>query len=98
MSPSVARVFSFGPRRAKRFVIWLLVVFVIPMLAFLPELDQNHVVFTVVARIPLALVGIPYFELHEFGAVPQGSAGYGIVIFVYAVLAFFLSIIGKRDI
>ena len=96
-------VLSFGPRRKRRLLILLLVFFLVPILALLPFRSIQIVVFLPllfwinIAGLPLALIGVPYFEVHEFGAVPQGAIGYSLITLVYALAAFFLSMTGKAE-
>jgi len=96
-------IFKFGPRRLKRFAVLVLAFLVVPILAFIPFAPIKMLLFLPllfwinIVGIPLATIGIPYFEIHEFGAVPQGAIGYGIILFVYFMAAFFLSLIGKQD-
>jgi len=96
-------IFTFDSRRKKRFT-WLLAIFYfLPLVFFLPVPAVKIFLFFPLLfwinlpGIPLALLGIPYFEIHEFGAVPQGAIGYGLIALSYAVAAFVLSLIGRRD-
>jgi hypothetical protein len=97
-------IFKFGPRRLKRFVVLVLAFWVVPLLSFIPFAPIKMWLFLPllfwiknIVGIPLAIIGISYFEIHEFGAVPEGTIGYGIIVFVYIMAAFFLSLIGKQD-
>jgi hypothetical protein len=49
-----------------------------------------------IVGIPLAIIGIPYFEIHEFGPVPQGAIGYGVIVFVYIMAAFFCHLLANK--
>jgi len=95
-------IFKFGSRRRKRLVVLVLAFLVVPMLSFIPFFPIKMWLFLPllfwinIVGIPLAIIGIPYFEIHEFGAVPQGTIGYGVIVFVYIMAAFFLSLIGKQ--
>ncbi len=43
------------------------------------------------------MIGLPFHEVHEFGAVPQGLIGYGLIVLVYFLAAFLLSMPGKAE-
>lgn len=61
----------------------------IPLLQ--PLLFLPYLFWTNLVALPLAMLGVPFFEVHEFGGVPQGVVGYGLICLVYLVLAFVLS-------
>lgn len=96
-------IFSFGPRRRKRFVLLMLLFFSVPLLALLPFASVKMLLFLPtlfwinLVGLPLAMIGIPYFEIHEFGAVPEGVAGYFLIGLGYLLAAFFLSSLGKKE-
>lgn len=96
-------ILSFGPRRKKRFIILLVVFFFIPILMFLPftivkvTLFLPLLLWVNIVGIPLAMTGLPYFEIHEFGVVPQGIIGYGLIVLGYFFAALFLSMLGKAE-
>lgn len=46
--------------------------------------------------IPLALLGLPYFEIKEFGAIPHGIMGWGLVVLFWCLMACGLTLILKR--
>ena len=97
------KILSFGAKRTRRLIILLLVFFLVPIISFLPFSLGKILVFVPmlfwvnIVGLPLALIGVPFFEVHEFGAVPQGVTGYGLVVLVYCLAAFFLSLIGKAE-
>ena len=95
-------IFKFGPRRRKRFVVLVLTFLAVPMLSFLPFAPIKMWLFLPlsfwinIVGMPLAIIGIPYFEIHEFGAVPQGAIGYGLIVLVYIMAAFFYNLLAKK--
>jgi hypothetical protein len=46
--------------------------------------------------IPLGLIGLPYFEIKEFGAIPHGIMGWGLVVLFWCLMACGLTLILKR--
>ena len=46
--------------------------------------------------IPLGLLGLPYFEIKEFGAIPRGIMGWGLVVLFWCLMACGLTLILKR--
>ena len=94
---------SFGPRRKKRFVILLVVFFFVPIVSLLPFNSLRSLFFLPMlfwinlVGIPLGMLGVPYFDIHEFGAVPERLIGYAIIALIYLLIAFLLSMIGKKD-
>ena len=97
------KVFSFGPRRRKRFLALCVLLFSVPFLALLPVSAIRHIVFIPllfwinIVGFPLAALRVPGFEVHEFGAVPEGPAGSGMIALVYLLVAFLLSMLGPSE-
>jgi len=80
-----------------------LIFFIVPVLTLLPIPKINIVlllpllIWVNVVGLPFAMIGVPYFEIHEFGAVPQGVIGYGLIVLGYVLAAFFLSMVGIAE-
>ena len=89
-------------RRRVRFYLWLAVLFAVPVLIFIPYKPLQGVLFfpwliwVNVVGLPLAMVGAPGIEVHEFGAYPRGVVGWSLIVLPYIAAAFFLSMIDPR--
>src|SRR3989304_8014471 len=64
---------------------------VIGMLAFIPSLFWISI-----PGIPLALIGLPFFAVAEFGAVPKGAIGWSLIGTFLVGIAFFLGFLFKK--
>ena len=64
---------------------------VIGMLAFIPSLFWISI-----PGIPLALIGLPFFEVAEFGAVPKGAIGWSLIVTFWIGIAFLLVLMLKK--
>lgn len=63
---------------------------VIGMIMFIPMLFWINI-----PGIPFALIGLPYYEIKEFGAIPHGIIGWGLIILFWCLLAFGFTLILK---
>jgi len=64
---------------------------VIGMLAFIPSLLWINI-----PGIPLATIGLPFFTVAEFGAVPNGVIGWSLIVTFWTGLAFVLVLMLKK--
>lgn len=64
---------------------------VIGMLAFIPSLF-----WTSIPGIPLAVMGLPFFQVEEFGAVPKGVIGWSLIVAFWIGVAFLLVVMFKK--
>ena len=46
--------------------------------------------------IPFALIGLPYYEIKEFGAIPHGIMGWVLIVLFWCLVAFGLTVILKK--
>ena len=91
---------GFDGRDWKVFVIVALVlnsppllvrVPVIGILAFIPSLFWISI-----PGIPLALIGLPFFDVAEFGAVPKGAIGWSLIVTFWIGIAFLLALMLRK--
>lgn len=61
------------------------------MLAFIPALF-----WVSIPGVPLALAGLPFYEIKEFGAIPNGGIGWLLIVAFWLVVAFCLTLALKR--
>ena len=100
----------FTPCRVKTFIALLAVFFwppllyllgialqlpLIAILGFLPALFWINIP-AVLAELALAPVGISAYEFREFGALPEGLIGWGMIVLFWISAAFLLSTLGER--
>jgi len=64
---------------------------VIGMLAFIPSLFWVNI-----PGIPLALIGLPFFAIAEFGAVPKGVIGWSLIVAFWTGIAFVVVLMLKK--
>jgi len=64
---------------------------VIGMLAFIPSLFWISI-----PGIPLALIGLPFFAVAEFGAVPKGAIGWSLIVTFWIGIAFLVVLMLKK--
>ncbi len=38
--------------------------------------------------IPMGLIGVPFYEIKEFGAIPKGFIGWALIVLFWSLLAF----------
>ena len=95
------RLLSFDRRRTRRLIILLVLFNLPPLLMLVPGLAivaTLAMLFWInIPGIPLALVGLPFYDLQEFGAIPIGFMGWALIALFWALAAFFLSILGKKS-
>ena len=58
------------------------------LLAFIPYLFWINI-----PGIPLARLGVPFYEIHEFGAVPQNPAGWALIVIFWILIAGLLTLL-----
>ena len=46
--------------------------------------------------MPLAELGVPYYEMGEFGTMPRGPVGWGLIILFWVLVALVSSMVVKR--
>ncbi len=88
------------PQDWKLFIIFALVLNSPPLLvripivgifAFLPSLFWVNI-----PGLLLEQIGVPFFDVQEFGAIPKGPFGWLLIITFWLVVAFILTRIIKR--
>ena len=102
-------VFGYSSRRLRVFLILLAIFFfppslyflgtavqpMIAMVGFLPALIWINIPAIIFSTLG-ALLGISVYEFREFGAMPEGIIGWGLIIFFWATAAFLLSLLADR--
>ena len=67
------------------------ILFAIPfpllqMLALIPLIFWINI-----PAIPLSIMGVPYYPFKEFGALPQGTMGWLLIVIFWVIVAFVIS-------
>src|SRR3972149_10051049 len=69
----------------------LVMVPVIGIIMFIPMLFWISI-----PGIPFALIGLPYYEIKEFGAIPHGIMGWVLIVLFWCFVGFGLTVILKK--
>jgi len=91
---------KFGSGDLKLFIGILLLLHVPPLLMLIPVLGAlaflPWLFWINIPGIPMAALGVPFFDIQEFGAVPKGGLAWLLIVLFWVAVAFCLTLVIKR--
>jgi len=95
-------VHSFDQKDWKVFILLIIVFNLPPLLIFMPLNSVQTFAFlpylfwVSIPGIPFGTAGLPFYEIEEFGAIPKGAIGWGLIVLFWIFVAYGLTMITKR--